>query len=136
MNGFDIRLAVYLVDGPTELVQFFCQLSGFIWFFVSLVFVAKNAEGKSSLWVRKLDALASHALAGTELEFIVFDDTYLHDASNESDAPRAVLAGRGVLMTLEGNELRVRAARGVGFQISTTVRDRVLRERTSIILLG
>jgi Tol biopolymer transport system component len=33
----------------------------------SLVFVAKNAEGKSSLWLRKLDALASHTLAGTEL---------------------------------------------------------------------
>ena len=25
---------------PTEIVQFFCQLSGFIWFFISLVFVA------------------------------------------------------------------------------------------------
>jgi serine phosphatase RsbU (regulator of sigma subunit) len=37
-------------------------------------------------------------------------------------------------MTLEGNELRVRAARGAGFQISTTVRDRVIREKTSILV--
>ncbi|MEI9812565.1 MAG: GAF domain-containing protein [Acidobacteriota bacterium] len=46
----------------------------------------------------------------------------------------AVMAGRGVLMTLEGGELRVRAARGAGFQISSTVRDRVLREKTSILV--
>ena len=41
----------------------------------------------------------------------------------------AVMAGRGVLMTLEGGELHVRAARGEGFKISTTVRDRVLNKR-------
>lgn len=46
----------------------------------------------------------------------------------------AVMAGRGVLMTVEGNELRVRAARGAGFQISTTVRDRVLRDKKSILV--
>lgn len=46
----------------------------------------------------------------------------------------AVLAGRGVLMTVEGDQLRVRAARGAGFQISATVRDRVLREKTSILV--
>jgi serine phosphatase RsbU (regulator of sigma subunit) len=46
----------------------------------------------------------------------------------------AVMAGRGVLMTLEGDQLRVRAARGAGFQISSTVRDRVLKERASILV--
>ncbi len=46
----------------------------------------------------------------------------------------AVMAGRGVLMTVEGNELKVRAARGAGFHISSTVRDRVLREKTSILV--
>ena len=46
----------------------------------------------------------------------------------------AVMAGRGVLMTVEGTELRVRAARGAGFQISTTVRDRVLRDKKSILV--
>ena len=37
----------------------------------------------------------------------------------------AVMAGRGVLMTLEDEELKARAARGDGFKISRTVRDRV-----------
>src|SRR5437762_5477629 len=45
----------------------------------------------------------------------------------------AVMAGRGVLMTLDENDqLQVRAARGDGFQISTTVRERVLRKKESL----
>jgi phosphoserine phosphatase RsbU/P len=46
----------------------------------------------------------------------------------------AVMAGRGVLMTLEGDQLLVRAARGDGFQISTTVRERVLRRKESLLV--
>ena len=46
----------------------------------------------------------------------------------------AVMAGRGVLMTIEGDQLKVRAARGAGFHISSTVRDRVLKEKTSILV--
>ena len=46
----------------------------------------------------------------------------------------AVMAGRGVLMTLDGDQLQVRAARGEGFQISTTVRDRVLKEKASLLV--
>ncbi len=46
----------------------------------------------------------------------------------------AVTAGRGVLMTLEGEELRVRAARGDGFKISSTVRDRVLSKKESLLV--
>jgi len=46
----------------------------------------------------------------------------------------AVMAGRGVLMTLEGDELQVRAARGDGFKISTTVRERVLRRKESLLV--
>ena len=46
----------------------------------------------------------------------------------------AVMAGRGVLMTLEGDELQVRAARGEGFKISTTVRDRVLKKKASLLV--
>jgi sigma-B regulation protein RsbU (phosphoserine phosphatase) len=46
----------------------------------------------------------------------------------------AVMAGRGVLMTLEGDELQVRAARGDGFKISTTVRDRVIRKKESLLV--
>ena len=46
----------------------------------------------------------------------------------------AVLAARGVLMTLENGELVVRAARGAGFKISKTVRDRVLKDKTSLLV--
>ena len=46
----------------------------------------------------------------------------------------AVMAGRGVLMTLEGDQLTVRAARGAGFKISQTVRDRVLNEKSSLLV--
>ncbi len=46
----------------------------------------------------------------------------------------AVCAGRGVLMTLEGGELQVRANRGEGFQISNTVRDRVIKEKASLLV--
>jgi len=46
----------------------------------------------------------------------------------------AVMAGRGVLMTVEGQQLHVRAARGEGFKISTTVRDRVLHKKESLLV--
>ncbi len=46
----------------------------------------------------------------------------------------AVGATRGVLMTLEGSELVVRAALGEGFRISNAVRDRVINEKTSLLV--
>lgn len=46
----------------------------------------------------------------------------------------AVGAARGVLMTLDGDRLTVRAARGEGFAISAAVRDKVLRERVSLLV--
>ncbi len=46
----------------------------------------------------------------------------------------AVMAGRGVLMTLELGELKVRSARGEGFKISKTVRDRVLNNKESLLV--
>jgi serine phosphatase RsbU (regulator of sigma subunit)/pSer/pThr/pTyr-binding forkhead associated (FHA) protein len=46
----------------------------------------------------------------------------------------AVMAGRGVLMTLEGGELHPRANRGDGFKISTTVRDRVIKNKESLLV--
>lgn len=49
-------------------------------------------------------------------------------------AMEAVSAGRGVLMTVEGDDLQVQAIRGEGFQISSGVRDRVLREQSSIMI--
>jgi sigma-B regulation protein RsbU (phosphoserine phosphatase) len=47
---------------------------------------------------------------------------------------KAVSAGRGVLMTLDGDQLNVRAAHGEGFQISSTVRDRVLKGKDSLLI--
>jgi sigma-B regulation protein RsbU (phosphoserine phosphatase) len=46
----------------------------------------------------------------------------------------AVGASRGVLMTLEGEELVVRAAKGEGFRISSAGRDRVLKEKSSLLV--
>jgi serine phosphatase RsbU (regulator of sigma subunit) len=46
----------------------------------------------------------------------------------------AVGAERGVLMTLEGDELVSRAVHGEGFRISTMVRDRVLGDKTSVLV--
>ena len=46
----------------------------------------------------------------------------------------AVGATRGILMTLEGGELVMQAARGDGFRISTTVRDHVLNGKASMLV--
>lgn len=46
----------------------------------------------------------------------------------------AVGAERGVLMTLEGERLVSRAVHGDGFRISTLIRDRVMDEKTSILV--
>lgn len=46
----------------------------------------------------------------------------------------AVEAERGVLLTREGKELVPRAVHGEGFDISATVRDRVLDEKTSVLV--
>ncbi len=46
----------------------------------------------------------------------------------------AVGATRGVLMTLEGKELVVQSALGEGFRISNAVRDRVINEKTSLLV--
>lgn len=46
----------------------------------------------------------------------------------------AVAAGRGVLMTLEGGELQMQVAHGEGFKISSTVRDRVIKKKESLLV--
>lgn len=46
----------------------------------------------------------------------------------------AVCAGRGVLMTLEGDHLEMKVHRGEGFKISNTVRDRVIKEKASLLV--
>jgi sigma-B regulation protein RsbU (phosphoserine phosphatase) len=47
---------------------------------------------------------------------------------------QAVGAERGVLMTLEGEDLVVRSVRGQGFRISSAVRDRVIKEGASLLV--
>ncbi len=49
-------------------------------------------------------------------------------------AANAVQALRGVLMLDDGGELKTRAARGDRFEISRTVRDRVLQSRESLLI--
>ncbi len=49
-------------------------------------------------------------------------------------AIQAVNAQRGVLLILEGDTLVPRAHKGDGFRISTTVRDRVINEKASILV--
>jgi phosphoserine phosphatase RsbU/P len=49
-------------------------------------------------------------------------------------AIQAVNAQRGVLLFLEGDTLVPKAHKGDGFRISTTVRDKVLNERSSILV--
>jgi len=47
----------------------------------------------------------------------------------------AVGAQRGILMTLEGGDLHVRAARGDGFRISRAVRDQVIEKKQSLLVI-
>jgi phosphoserine phosphatase RsbU/P len=47
---------------------------------------------------------------------------------------QAVNAQRGVLLLLEGDQLAAKAHKGDGFRISTAVRDRVLREKSSMLV--
>jgi serine phosphatase RsbU (regulator of sigma subunit)/pSer/pThr/pTyr-binding forkhead associated (FHA) protein len=49
-------------------------------------------------------------------------------------AIQAVSAQRGVLMILENNELMVKAHKGDGFRISSAVRDKVINEKSSVLV--
>jgi phosphoserine phosphatase RsbU/P len=49
-------------------------------------------------------------------------------------AIQAVNAQRGVVMILEGDSLVAKAHKGEGFRISTAVRDRVIKEKSSILV--
>jgi serine phosphatase RsbU (regulator of sigma subunit) len=49
-------------------------------------------------------------------------------------AIQAVGAQRGALMSLEGDELTLRAHKGEGFRISSHVRDKVIKEKASILV--
>src|SRR5262245_6315333 len=90
---------------------------------------AKPAHGTSEQWKTPL---AAFLRAGRELSQNrplpeLFE--VILDLSIES-----VGAERGVLLTLEGDRLTVQASRGNGFRISTTVRDQVLNQKTSLLI--
>lgn len=90
---------------------------------------AKPERGTLEHWKTPLDAFLR---AGRELSQgrplpELFE--VILDLSIES-----VGAERGVLMTLENGRLTVQASRGNGFRISTTVRDQVLDQKTSLLI--
>jgi len=90
---------------------------------------AKPERGSSEHWKTPL---AAFLRAGRELSLgrplpELFE--VILDLSIES-----VGAERGVLMTLENGSLAVQASRGNGFRISTTVRDQVLNQKTSLLI--
>lgn len=72
--------------------------------------------------IRAGQELASHRTLAELFEVIM-------DLSLE-----AVGAARGVLMTIEADQLVVKAMRGQGFQISSTVRDRVLEGKSELVV--
>jgi phosphoserine phosphatase RsbU/P len=78
---------------------------------------------------RRMDALVR---AGRELASFKPIES-LFDITLEL-ALDAVSARRGILMTLEGGELITRAHKGDGFRVSSAVRDKVMRERASLLV--
>ena len=78
---------------------------------------------------RRMDALVR---AGRELSSFKPLDS-LFDITLEL-ALDAVGAKRGILMTLENGELVTRAHKGDGFRVSSAVRDKVMRERASLLV--
>jgi len=78
---------------------------------------------------RRMDALvrAGRELASFKPIESLFDITL-------NLALDAVSAKRGILMTLENGELITRAHKGDGFRVSSAVRDKVMRERASLLV--
>jgi sigma-B regulation protein RsbU (phosphoserine phosphatase) len=88
-----------------------------------------SGEAPGKQWADPVTALlrAGRELVASKPVEELFED--ILDLSLES-----VGANRGLLMTMEGRELSVRASRGDQFHISTAVRDRVINERTSLLV--
>ena len=87
------------------------------------------APGRGTRGSTPLQALLA---AGQELS----DDRPLEEMFPEilKHAIQAVNAQRGVLMILEGGDLVPKAHKGEGFRISSAVRDRVINDKTSILV--
>ncbi len=78
---------------------------------------------------KRMDALVR---AGRELASFKPIDSLFEITLNL--ALDAVGAKRGVLMTLENGELVTKANKGDGFRVSSAVRDKVMRERASLLV--
>ena len=98
----DVETAFFSILGPTQHIRAqWGYYKGFWRYHLGLVVPNDNADGTCWLRVnddrRAYDKRIRSVIETTdkyhwhEGEGIVFDDTYLHDAANESDAPRAVL---------------------------------------------
>ncbi len=87
---------------------------------------APAAPGEEVLHAQAL-AIASRELAVdrplSELFKVIMDQSVA-----------AVKASRGLLLTVDGEELTIREMRGEGFRISSSVRDRVIRNRHSLLV--
>lgn len=92
-----------------------------------------NAAGPRSIELeranKRMDALVR---AGRELaSFKPIDSLFGITLDLALDA---VGAKRGVLMTLENGDLVTRANKGDGFRVSSAVRDKIMRERASLLV--
>ena len=109
----------------------------------TVMFVDSPAEAPISTTVTSLEGLSDHGLeGGPQMRALIRAGRELagHKPLSElftlimDNSIEAVGAARGVLMTVEDGTLIVRAAKGEGFRISTTVRDRVLKDRASVLV--
>lgn len=91
-------------------------------------------QRKPSTAEMKSDASHARALAIASRELAV--DRPLSDLFNViiDQSMQAVGASRALLMTLDGEDLIVRETRGDGFRISSSVRDKVIREKSSLLV--
>lgn len=117
----------------------------------AVVFVDPGESGSSSTMVTDLAGVIS-GTAAKSAEAAISSNAALQAlirAGNELAGERplpelfrfilnlaieAVSAERGILMTLEGEKLEVRASKGEGFRISNAVRDRVLQNKESVLV--
>jgi beta-hydroxylase len=97
-----LSLAFFSILGPGQYIRpHWGYYKGFLRYHLGLVVPNNNAEKRC--WIRVNDDRVAYdkrdrsVITETEKyywhegEGILFDDTYLHDAANESEAPRAVL---------------------------------------------
>jgi phosphoserine phosphatase RsbU/P len=113
----------FVADQPTPSATIATDLKGVITKQSSTLDAARQSEARSvRALIRAGQELSSHRPLGELFQIIL--DLVIETFS----------ATRAVLMTLEEDKLVVRAARGEGFQISTTVRDRVIDGKESLLV--